>query len=137
MKRALKLRLFYCIIYCMMSDLLKKELSKVHFADLNNFNEQTRTFIIPKYSKPKYDVGKMYIVKLPITIIGNHASALATNWNNSTAPSTEYLKVYVSKMVGKMIYVDSVAYDPETKRDLSDIWSGYLPSEEITQVEAL
>ena len=41
---------------------------------------------------------------------------------------------YVSKILGKMIHVDSVGFDLENKRDLTNFWSGWLPTEEITQL---
>ena len=40
-------------------------------------------------------------------------------------------------MVGKMIYVDSLGFDLEGNKDIANMWSGYLPTEEITQVAAL
>ena len=40
-------------------------------------------------------------------------------------------------MVGKMLYVDSVGFDPLQNKDLSNMWSGYLPAEELTQMQAL
>ena len=120
-----------------MRDLIKNQLKQVTYANLSNFDEATQTFIIPKYSEPRYEVGKMYLVQLPISIINQTNSVLATNWNNCSAPSGQYLKVYVSKMMGKMIYVDSLVFNFETNQDTSIMWSGWLPSEEITQISAL
>lgn len=126
----------YCIIYCMLKT-IQKQLKKVIYADLSNFDQTTNTYIIPKYSKPKYDVGKMYIVKIPLDVLNVANSALASNWNHGTCPKSECLKIYVSKIVGKMIYVDSVGFDIEQNKDTGAIWSGYLPAEEISQVRAL
>ena len=120
-----------------MLESIKRELAKVNYADLNHYSKETNTYIIPKYSKPKYDVGKMYVVKIPLDILNMPNSALATNWNNGTYPRSEYLKIYVSKMVGKMLYVDSVGFDPLQNKDLNNMWSGYLPAEELTQMQAL
>ena len=121
----------------MSTKLVLEQLKKVNYADLSNFDKETNTYMIPRYSKPKYDVGKMYVVKIPLDILNMTNSALATNWNNCTCPKSEYLKIYVSKMVGKMIYVDSLGFDFEGNKDLTNMWSGYLPTEEITQIQAL
>ena len=121
----------------MSTKLVLEQLKKVNYADLNHYDKETNTYMIPKYSKPKYDVGKMYVVKIPLDILNMPNSALATNWNNGTYPRSEYLKIYVSKMVGKMLYVDSVGFDPLQNKDLNCIWSGYLPAEELIQMQAL
>ena len=120
-----------------MLESIKRELAKCSYCDLSHYDKETNTYMIPKYSKPKYDVGKMYIVKIPLDILNIPNSALATNWNNGTYPRSEYLKIYVSKMVGKMLYVDSVGFDPLQNKDLDSIWTGYLPAEELTQMQAL
>ena len=120
-----------------MRDIIKKQLEKCQFADLNNFDPNTNTFYIPKYSKPQYVVGKMYLIQLSKNLISNNNSVTATNWNNGTAPSFPYLKVYVSKQLGKMIYVDSIGYDMTAKQDINTLWSGWLPTEEIGQLAAL
>ena len=118
----------------MKSQLAKEHLKTCAYADLSNYNEATGTFIIPKYSKPSYSIGKMYLVEVSPNIVNNTNSVVATNWNNGTAPKTAYLKIYVSNIVGKMIKVDSIAVDENTKQDLGFIWSGYLPINELTQI---
>ena len=72
-----------------------------------------------------------------INLVNNNQSVIATNWNNGSAPSYQYLKVYISKLLGKMAYVDSIGYDINTKQDINVLWSGWLPTEEITQVATL
>jgi hypothetical protein len=36
-----------------------------------------------------------------------------------------------------MIYVDSIGFDFDTKQDLNMMWSGWLNTQELTQVSAL
>ena len=117
-----------------MRDLIKQQLAKVNYADLSHFDETTGVFNIPKYSKPKFDIGKMYIIQVANELVDNNNSVIATNWNSGTSPKSPFLKIYVSKMVGKMIYVDSLVFDMNTKSDTSIIWSGWLPTEQITQI---
>jgi len=118
-----------------MRELIKKQLKSVNFADLSNYDETTGVFTIPKYSKPKYDVGKMYLVQIANELVDNTTSVLASNWNNGTAPKSAFLKVFVNKTSGKMIYVDSLAFNMLTKTETMTMWSGWLPVDQITQIE--
>ena len=119
-----------------MRESIKNQLKQCAYADLSHYNEATGVFSIPKYSKPKYDIGKLYIIQVANELVGNSNSVIAANWNNGTAPKSAYLKIYVNKMVGKMIYVDSLVFNMETQTDTSILWSGWLPVEQITQLGA-
>ena len=129
--------LLYNIKSAMRSKIVEAQLKRVNYADLSNYDEATGVFTIPKYSKPKFDVGKMYIVQVASELVNNGGSVIAANWNNGTSPKGQCLKIYVSKMAGKMIYVDSLVFDLATKSDTSIIWSGWLPTEQLTQISAL
>jgi len=120
-----------------MRDLVRRELAKVAYADLTHYDEETGIFTIPKYSKPRFELTKMYIVQVANEVVNNNRSVLASNWNNGTSPKSTYLKIYVSKMIGKMIYVDSLVFNMETKSDTSILWSGWLPVDQLTQLYVL
>lgn len=120
-----------------MRDLIKQQLQKCSYANLNNFDPETRTFKIPRYVKPHYVLGNMYLVQVSGALVGNHNSVIATNYNNGTAPMYPYLKIFVSKTLGKMIYVDSLGFDPQTKQDINTMWSGWLPTEELTMLSTI
>lgn len=120
-----------------MREIIKNQLLKCTYASLNNYDPATNTFYIPKYSKPQYVIGKMYLVQLPLGLVNNTSSVVAANWNNGTAPQFQYLKVYVSKLLGKMVYVDSIGYDVNTRQDINSLWSGWLNIDELTQISAL
>lgn len=98
---------------------IEKQLEKVMIADLSNFDLQTNTYKIPKYTKPHYEVGKCYLIQLPKNIINNTTCILATNWNNHIMPDHEYYKAYVNKTIGTYAYFDCLAYDFDTKQDLT------------------
>lgn len=117
-----------------MRDLIKKQLELCSFADLSNYDPETNTFKIPKYTKPHFELGNMYLVQLSGILVGNTNSVVATNYNNGTAPQFQFLKIFVSKALGKMIYVDSIGFDPETRTDSTVMWSGWLPTEELTLI---
>ena len=120
-----------------MREIIRNQLLKCTYANLKNYNPETNTFYIPRYSKPQYIVGKMYLIQLPLHLVNNTGSVIATNWNSGTAPKFQYLKVYVSKLLGKMVYVDSIGYDINTRQDINLLWSGWLPTEEITQLSVM
>jgi hypothetical protein len=117
--------------------LIREQLAKCQFADLNNFDVRTNTFLVRKYCKPTYDLNKCYLVKLPSNIVNAPDSVLAVNWNAGNFPKTAYLKIYVSKILGPMIFVDSVGFDFETKQDLPAMWSGWLDTTSLTQISYL
>ena len=121
----------------MSSETVKKQLRKINWADLSNFDPTTNTYYIKKYSQPTYSIGKMYIVKVADQLVCNNNSVVAANWNNGTSPQFTCLKIYVSKIMGKMIYVDSISYDLTNQKDLALAWSGWLPVDNLTQIQSL
>lgn len=119
----------------MLREYTRKQLEKCVFADLSNFDLETNTFYIKKYSKPKFETQHCYLVSLlPELLEAN--SLVAANWNNGSVPPGRYLKIYVSRTNGVMIYVDSLVYDIEKNADTAVYWSGWLPTTEITQLVA-
>ena len=113
---------------------IKTQLEKVNFADLSNFDAQNNVYHIKRYSKPKYEVNSCYLVKIPDSIVNKADSLCATNWNNGSFPTMHYLKIVVTRAIGKMIYVDGLGYDITTKADMNYMWSGWLPTEELDQL---
>ncbi len=97
---------------------IQAQLKKVQFADLSNFDKENNTFIIPKYTKPVYELKKCYLIQLPSSIINNPNSYVAVNKNNGGYPTNEYLKIFVNQISGRMIYVNGLAYDIINKQDL-------------------
>jgi len=120
-----------------MTDYIKNQLKRVSYANLNNFDEATNTFHIPKYTKPKYDAGHCYLIKVARELINNTTNTLASNWNGGRAPQHEYYKAYVSNIAGTMLKVDCLAVDMILQKDLDIMWSGYLPIDYIEQISKL
>jgi hypothetical protein len=120
-----------------MRELIKQQLQNCSYANLSNFNPETCTFSIPKYVKPHFVLGQMYLVQLSNLLVNNTESVISANYNNGTAPKYPYLKIFVSKTLGKMIYVDSIAFDPQTKQDINIMWSGWLPVDELTMLSTI
>ena len=121
----------------MIRPIIKEQLEKCQFANLNNYDPVSNTFRIKKNSQPTYDLNRCYLVRVPNNVVNNSDSVLAVYWNNGSSPGAQYLKIYISKVLGNMIYVDSVGFDFETKQDLNLMWSGWLDSSQLTQIAAL
>jgi hypothetical protein len=117
-----------------MRELIKQQLQNCSYANLSNYDPNTQTFLIPKYQKPHFALGNMYLVQLSGVLVNNTTSVLAANYNNGTAPMYPFLKIFVSKSLGKMIYVDSLGFDPQTRQDINVLWSGWLPVDELTLI---
>lgn len=121
----------------MIRQIIQGQLENCQFANLNNYDSRTNTFFVKKYSKPTYELNHCYLIKLPTNVVNKNDSVLAVNWNNGNSPSTQYLKIYISKIMGTMIHVDSIGFNFETKQDLNLMWSGWLDSSQLVQVAAL
>lgn len=120
-----------------MNELIKKQFEKVEVADLSNFNENGE-FIIPRYERDRFEEDKCYLIELDRTLtINNPNSLIQSNWNNNTYPLYQYLKVDVSKVMGKMIKVNSVAFDYATNQDIAYYWTGWLPIDLIKIISVL
>ena len=117
-------------------DLIKQQLSTAAYADLSNYDPNTNTYHIKKYTKPKYDIGACYLVKISANVVNQTNSVLAANWNNGKAPKYPYYKIYVGKSMPayKLIYVDGLMFDYEHQTDGTEMFSGWLPVDELTQL---
>lgn len=109
-------------------------LKRCVYATPSSYDEKTHTYHFNKYSKPKYEVGKCYLIKISSDIVNNPKSLTATNWNNGRSPMQEYLKIYISKALGSNIYVDGAGYDFANKLDLDYMWSGWLNTKDLEQI---
>ena len=122
----------------MRNKIVEQQLKLCSYADLTQFDEKSNTFYIKKYTKPKYDIGKCYLVRVSRELVNNSTSILASNWNHGTSPKYEYLKIYVSKITGKMLSVDAIYFDNTNQQDIpGEMWSGFLSVDDLTQLAQL
>ena len=120
-----------------MKELIRKQLEKVTVADLSHYNG-TEEFIIPKYNRDRFEENKCYLIEIDRCLtVNNPNSILQVNWNNNTYPFYQFLKIDVSKVMGKMIKVNSIGYDPQTMQDINVMWSGWLPNDLIRIISIL
>jgi hypothetical protein len=67
----------------MIRPIIKEQLDKCQFANLNNYDSNTNTFIIPKYAQPTYELKRCYLVKIPNSILNNGDSVVIENNDES------------------------------------------------------
>jgi len=121
-----------------MNKLIKDELKKVNVADISRYDATKKEFNIPKITDIKLEENSYYIIKLDDSLLEpGHMSTLSSNWNRGTLPPSKYLKVDVSKIMGKMIKINGIGYDQDKEQDLDVMWSGWLPIEQVEILEKI
>jgi len=121
-----------------MNKIIKEQIEKCKVADLSQFDSSTNTYHIKKFNQIRVEVDDCYLIKLDTTLLNKDTSSvLATNWNKGTYPPCIYFKAVVSKVLGKMIYINGLGYNNETKEDLDIMWNGWLPLQDIELLERI
>ena len=86
-------------------------------------------------------VSKLFIIFILIGImipaLSLDASAAGCEWSTIRQEVEEYYKAYISKIMGSYIYCDCLAFNWETKTDLSEMYSGWFNVDDITQIAKL
>lgn len=113
-----------------MRDILKNQLKQCQVADLSSGIETDDSIIIkiPKFKGLRLEIGEQALVRVADELISTAGN---------TGPRIPYLKIYVSKLDGKLAYVDSLGFDFEHKKDLMITWSGWLPLDKIELIARL
>lgn len=112
-----------------MTELIKKQLDQVQYADLSNFNAETATYLIKKRVDMKIQTDSCYLIRLKQSARSN--MAVITNWNSGSMPNFNCFKADISKIMGKMIKVVAVGYDERLNQDIPSFWSGWLNIDDI------
>lgn len=124
-----------------MNPIIEKQLDKIK--QLNNLQiDETETGIhISKATEAVQQSlvqDNCYLISVADYILNPpQGFTLHTNWNNNIAPKHKVMKIDVSKVMGKMIKVNSVGYDLKNNVDTNDFWEGWLPEKSITIIERL
>ena len=79
-----------------------------------------------------------YLIELDDSLIDPNADSIVrVNWNNGDVPKYKYYKVDVNKKMAQMIRVNGIAYDNTLKCDICEMWSGWLPVNQIKILEKI
>ena len=102
------------------------------------YKESDNSIFIPKVTGIKLEEDGCYIIKLKETLFHlDPTSALITNWNAGSIPTEKYYKIDVSKILGNMVKITGISYNPTTKNCSDIYWAGWLPINEIEIMERL
>lgn len=105
-------------------ELVQRELEKVIYADLSNYDKETNTYHIPRVETIRLRSNHCYIVNLKASFFRN--STLRTNYNHNTCPTFECCMIDVLSSLGKLIRINAIEYDIGREKALSNRWSGYV-----------
>ena len=111
-----------------MREYIKKQLLSLELAQIEYYDEEEHFYFIPKYSKPSYQLNKVYLVKVEDSAFKD---------TNADLPKQTYLKIYVTEIKDTSIYIDAVAINPITKQDINYFWSGWIKEKYLTQIAVL
>lgn len=114
-----------------MNKIVEDQLKKVKICKLPEYDESTLELHIPKQSSNiqcSVEENHCYILQLERYIIDPPPNfTLHSNWNKGIPPKHEIVKAEISKIMGKMIKINSVGYDMKNNIDTNDLWEGWVP----------
>lgn len=124
-----------------MNPLIKTQLDKIRTVKVPPYEDNTTHITIPMRTPNDpiiLEEDKCYIVQVEDYILNPpDGFTLHTNWNQNKIPKCKYMKIDVSKIMGKMIKVNSIGYDMGTKSSINEVWEGWLPEKSIIVLERL
>ena len=116
--------------------LILKQLDKLKVANVDSYDEFKSCYHISKIKEIEYKTNHVYLIKLNNSLLVENNYSI--NMNNGNLPKYNYMKICINKKLGRdMIYVDAIYYDNDNKQDINEMWSGWLPTQEITSIEEL
>ena len=116
--------------------LILKQLEKVQVAKVSPFDELRNCYKISKFKEIAYELNHCYLIEINSVLL-SASNIIASNWNNGSFPKHEFMKISVSKKLGDMIFIDGIYYDNALKQDINEMWTGWLPVNEIKLIEEL
>lgn len=101
--------------------MIRSQLSKVKVASLDDYDESTKTYHIPKYVRWAPEIGGIYVVEIDDSALSN--DVVANNWNNGSKPPSGTMRIEIEKKMGHMLKISGLAIDKPL------MWEGWLPEE--------
>ena len=124
-----------------MNPLIKDQLSKIQRLNVPSYDDSTTHLTLSRNDikvVESLQEDQCYLISVDDYILNPpDGFTLHTNWNNNTCPKHKVMKIDVTKIMGKMVKVNSMGYDMKNHIDLPDMWSGWLPQKSITIIERL
>lgn len=118
-----------------MNKIIQDQLNKVQNADLSNYDAENNSYLIKKRLDIKVVEDCCYLIHIKPSAFAN--IGVITNWNGGNKPLFTYMKVDISKRMGKMVKVTGLKHDNITGEDSSDFWSGWLCLDDLEVLKQL
>ena len=109
--------------------LFNEQLDKVVYADLSNYDTETRTYHIPKINKIRLQLNHSYIIKVKDSIKNN--DILRSNYNQGNEPEITTYLIDIISVLNKVIKVNAIKYNIEKNKNENMYWNGYLSIKDI------
>lgn len=127
-----------------MNPVVKRELEKVRIPLPDYDDNTTLITILRKTAEEQVKtfpiiVGNCYLIQLADYVLNEPPNfTLSANWNSGVVPKSKYMKIQITKVMGKMIQIDGSGYDVLNQVDLNDAYIGlWLPLASIGVVQEL
>jgi hypothetical protein len=124
-----------------MNPLIKTQLNKIRTVKIPPYEDNTTSITIPMRTPNDpiiLEEDKCYLIQVEDYILNPpDGFTLHTNWNHNKIPKCKYMKIDVNKIMGKMIKVNSIGYDMDSKVNINEMWEGWLPEKSIIVLERL
>lgn len=121
-----------------MNQIIKQQLLNCKVADISGLDTKTGKCIIPRFKQVKLEEDSCYLVKLADKLlIPNVDDTYHINWNRGIVPTSKYLLIDVSRVVGKNVKVNGVGYDIDSDSPTTYVWDGWLPLEQIEIIKEM
>lgn len=124
-----------------MNNIIKAQLERCSVADIPPINDDLQHFVVKKkvrLTASDLQVNHYYILELADYILNEpEGFTLSSNWNKGVVPKSKHLKCCITKRMGKMVFVEGIGFDLDTKTDNSDSFNGWLPAAGIKVIGEL
>lgn len=118
-----------------MNKLIKMQLEKVTRLKLPIITDDLTKICISKMDvkiPPKFAVDKYFVISMDSDLLTSEGGlSLAEKWNFNTFPPSKYMLVIVLQILGSMLKIEGVEYDPLTGENKRDPWTGWLPLSQV------
>ena len=119
----------------MIDPIIKSRLNRCKVAVIPYFDDNTDELIIEKGDQITEDSvkqGDYFLIELEDYLIKPSDNFnFHVNWNKNIIPKDKFMKCEVTHLMGKMIRIVGVGYNPNTKTDLMTSWEGWLPKKSV------
>lgn len=122
----------------MINKIIEQQLQKLKVATIKSYDDLKHTYVFGKHEANKFKVGNCYLLRLDTKLLTPYNNdILCSNWNGGRYPMHKFVKVQVTKIVGKMLYTSGVYCDDFTREPIGEFWTGWLPDDQVEVLEVI